>query len=507
MKLDLAALKAGLRRVPGARRLGRQARRVERALRNLRGWAAADPAEVGRSLALAIALAEPPVEPLLRPNSRTTIERGERAGSPRGVICSAAVGAHVHLLSIAVPTLLEYGERHGWDVVLSTEESLAAGRPASWGKVPLIRELLEDYDLVWWIDADALIVDSSLDLRGELEPDKDLYLVEHLFPHPLGFAASAGVMLWRSTAWSRELLDDLWRDETYAAVYPWENAALLERLGYSVRPFYHARPTARVARVKLLSNEWNCVALHPAASPRINHHGGHLTLEQRRRLMLSDLARRRRGEAPAMEPDPKPPAPTGERTYLTERRPAATMTRADLPFLLNERDLTGSGAEIGVFAAEFSARILTGWRGARLISVDPWRRGEDYVDVSNVSEEEFEWLHAASRARLARFGPRSEIWRLTSAEAAAKVADASLDFVFIDGRHDEPSVREDLALWFGKVRPGGILAGHDYLDGDLPEGRFGVKTAVDAFARARGLTVHATREGFPTWFVEVPAGS
>jgi len=59
------------------------------------------------------------------------------------------------------------------------------------------------------------------------------------------------------------------------------------------------------------------------------------------------------------------------------------------------------------------------------------------------------------------------------------------------------------------VRPGGILAGHDYLDGDLPEGHFRVKTSVDRFFGARGIEVNATVDDAPwrSWWVEVPAGS
>ena len=98
---------------------------------------------------------------------------------------------------------------------------------------------------------------------------------------------------------------------------------------------------------------------------------------------------------------------------------------------------------------------------------------------------------------------------MTSVEAAARVSDHSFDFVYIDARHDYESVKEDLEAWSAKVRPGGILAGHDYVDGDLPQGEFYVKSAVDEFFGARGIPVHSTEgpsavEMFPTWVVEVP---
>ena len=186
-------------------------------------------------------------------------------------------------------------------------------------------------------------------------------------------------------------------------------------------------------------------------------------------------------------------------------------SRDELPALLNACGLTGRGAEIGVKLGRYSDELLSNWRGRELVSIDPWLSADpdEYVDRSNVSQEEFERYYRLTRERLARHGSRSTIWRMTSVEAAARAPDRSFDFVYIDARHDYDSVTEDLEAWASKVRPGGILAGHDYVDGDLPQGAFYVKSAVDDFFGARGIPVHGTEgpsavEMFPTWIVEVP---
>jgi predicted O-methyltransferase YrrM len=49
----------------------------------------------------------------------------------------------------------------------------------------------------------------------------------------------------------------------------------------------------------------------------------------------------------------------------------------------------------------------------------------------------------------------------TSPEAAQQYADGSLDFVFIDASRDYDSVKADILGWWPKVKPGGLLAGHD----------------------------------------------
>ena len=69
-----------------------------------------------------------------------------------------------------------------------------------------------------------------------------------------------------------------------------------------------------------------------------------------------------------------------------------------------------------------------------------------------------------------------------SVRAAAVFADGSLDLVFIDADHSFAAVREDLRAWWPKVRPGGLLAGHDYA---WP----GVASAVHEFFGRQGLVV------------------
>jgi hypothetical protein len=59
-------------------------------------------------------------------------------------------------------------------------------------------------------------------------------------------------------------------------------------------------------------------------------------------------------------------------------------------------------------------------------------------------------------------GDRVRLIVAGSVEAAALFAPASLDFVFIDGDHAKDAVTADIFAWFPKLKPGGLLAGHDY---------------------------------------------
>lgn len=48
-----------------------------------------------------------------------------------------------------------------------------------------------------------------------------------------------------------------------------------------------------------------------------------------------------------------------------------------------------------------------------------------------------------------------------SADSASQFEDNSLDFVFIDASHEYHAVSRDIAAWYPKVKPGGVIAGHD----------------------------------------------
>jgi hypothetical protein len=65
---------------------------------------------------------------------------------------------------------------------------------------------------------------------------------------------------------------------------------------------------------------------------------------------------------------------------------------------------------------------------------------------------------------------------MSSVDAAATFKDAYLSFAFIDANHLYEGISADIKAWAPKVRPGGILAGHDY---GMPDRWPDVTRAVD----------------------------
>jgi len=177
--------------------------------------------------------------------------------------------------------------------------------------------------------------------------------------------------------------------------------------------------------------------------------------------------------------------------------------REELPSLLIALGLNGEGVEVGVWKGIYSQCILYNSYLSKLYSVDPWRKinDDEYVDMLNYSQSTKEIDYESTVSELKKFNKRSKILRMTSANAAKRFENNQLDFVYIDAQHSYIACKEDINRWWSKVKNGGILSGHDYLNGNLPEGEFGVKRAVDEFVDQKNLKLFVTNEAWPTWYL------
>jgi len=173
--------------------------------------------------------------------------------------------------------------------------------------------------------------------------------------------------------------------------------------------------------------------------------------------------------------------------------------RAHRPRLLNREALStvrfrGEGVELGVAKGLFSEIILRNRRVRRLWGVDRWA---DHHDAA-------EYVEASQRLAEAGRG-RSLLLRMRFEEALPHFADESLDFVYIDGyAHTGQEGGKTLEQWWPKVKPGGVLAGHDYHPRWLA-----TMNAVDAFVERHGLALQLTlpsdepgADANPSWWVK-----
>ena len=117
------------------------------------------------------------------------------------------------------------------------------------------------------------------------------------------------------------------------------------------------------------------------------------------------------------------------------------------------------GAEIGVAEGLFSEYMCKTIKGLKLLSVDTWRVGND-ARSKQVGQNTADKRFAEAQKRLEFYD--CKIMKTSSMNAALSIADESLDFCYLDACHEFDYIMEDLITWSRKVKPGGIVAGHDY---------------------------------------------
>lgn len=157
--------------------------------------------------------------------------------------------------------------------------------------------------------------------------------------------------------------------------------------------------------------------------------------------------------------------------------------RADLPKLCRELGMR-RGAEVGVWKGAYSLEFCKAIQGLTWLAIDPWapyaayrEKKNDAILIAQAYEE--------ARAKLAPY--QCTLVKSSSLQAAAEVRDGSLDVVYIDGNHEAPFVLEDLAAWTPKLKPGGLLCGHDYRVPPDSKPFIQVKAAVDRFVADREI--------------------
>lgn len=85
-------------------------------------------------------------------------------------------------------------------------------------------------------------------------------------------------------------------------------------------------------------------------------------------------------------------------------------------------------------------------------------------------------------------------------DAVDMFPDESFDWIYIDANHTYPKIKEDLKAWYLKIKKGGYICGHDYIENYKT---YGVKKAVDEFIKINKLKINfLTSETFASWAIK-----
>ena len=125
------------------------------------------------------------------------------------------------------------------------------------------------------------------------------------------------------------------------------------------------------------------------------------------------------------------------------------------------------GVEVGVQKGIFAKKILSTWQSCLEYKlIDLWGREAGYQEPGQRTEQIHNQFYNEAKSRMTPWTARNvtEFFPMRSTEAAKFLKDRHFEWVYIDARHDYCAVQEDIQYYWPKVRPGGILAGHDFVD-------------------------------------------
>ena len=206
-------------------------------------------------------------------------------------IVTFAVGNHQDLLELAMPGFQDYAGRHGYDLLVQPPGEIT--RAASWHKIPLLLQALDDYDEALWLDCDIVIVDPTIDVADVIPHEAWHALVRHHTPD--GEVPNCGVWYLRQPM--RHTLKAIWDDDRWLNHPWWEQAALMDRLGYHHHPAHLSNPTRLYRHTHWLDLCWNSHEQNdPDPNPRFAHATcggvGWRAAVMREHIMRAELAER-----------------------------------------------------------------------------------------------------------------------------------------------------------------------------------------------------------------------
>lgn len=162
----------------------------------------------------------------------------------------------------------------------------------------------------------------------------------------------------------------------------------------------------------------------------------------------------------------------------------------------NFRDI----AEVGVWKGEFAKYLLLECPQIRsYLMVDSWRHLEGWNKPFNLSESQLEQVYQQALLNTEFAKEKVRVLRGTTLEERGKIADDSLDFVYIDGDHSLRGIVIDALSMWPKLREGGVLAGDDFSDTVWQHSREFEPSLVNPFMRyfadAVGERLHVLPHG------------
>lgn len=139
-------------------------------------------------------------------------------------------------------TKKEYCRLHNYDYICM-KQNAAPGKHPVWGKIRVVRDLLNTYDIVIWVDADAIIANKNFNIQPYIIDNFDLYISQD------NNGINTGIFIIKNTETGKKILDQIWNSYRQFQYVTFRQQACL---GYLWKTKYG--PNIRILPHKLINS-------------------------------------------------------------------------------------------------------------------------------------------------------------------------------------------------------------------------------------------------------------
>jgi hypothetical protein len=222
----------------------------------------------------------------------------------KAIVCAAGP-VMWPLLECAMPTFERFADEHQYELVINRDLHDAEdyrstkNKAVRWGKVAMLKEVAESYDLALWMDADSMFTSFDRDVADDVPKDcfQALTLEQSPRRYRRGFNPNTGVWALRTGERGQQFMVDvlaigieqtgIWAEqEAVSKVLGWEMKTDSEgnHISKPVHPSGYLRDTG------WLPAEWNPTGLAARWPSRVLHFAGYKNAD-RLPLMRQELRR------------------------------------------------------------------------------------------------------------------------------------------------------------------------------------------------------------------------
>lgn len=128
-------------------------------------------------------------------------------------------------------------------------------------------------------------------------------------------------------------------------------------------------------------------------------------------------------------------------------------------YIKNDGGVIDNIVEIGSFQGESTTIFSENFKNSKIFAVDVWTNNYEMNSNANnpVDVENNFNIITKEYSNIIKI-------KMSSEKFSNIIADNSIDFVYIDGDHSYEGVTLDITKWKNKVKKGGYIGGHDYVE-------------------------------------------